>query len=317
MKRFVWIASTALLVGVAPLSAQDSTPPFTFGTFTISGAVILSPESIGNAGTVSGFYMDASGNYKGFLRSSSKVVTTFTDPGDTQPLTFTQGYQINDQGVVVGQFYNSSENTYSGFFYSTGTKTFTTYDVPGQPAGTITAVLGINTTGSSFCGYVTPPPYTTVSAFVNVSGQVTVYAVSGSTHTECMGMNDSDSVGYYNDSLGASHGYKRNSKGTITFVNYPGASTAAASLPCGGTGGGTVLAGISDRGDISGFYWDASNNEHGLSLSGGGSLQSFDYPGAFQTAAGGTNIYGTIAGYYLNSACTPTGFLAYRPAGGH
>ncbi len=38
----------------------------------------------------------------------------------------------------------------------------------------MTAITGINSTGSEFCGYVMPPPYTTASAFISVSGQVTV-----------------------------------------------------------------------------------------------------------------------------------------------
>jgi len=228
------------------------------------------------------------------------------------------GYQINAQNVVVGQFFDSTANLYSGFFYNTGTQTYTTYNVPGQPAGTITAVLGINGDSSQFCGYVSPPPYTTVSAFISVSGEVTVYSVNGSTQTECTGMNANGfTVGYYNDSSGVSHGYLRSLKGVITVVEYPGASTTVAPVPCGGMAAGTVLSGTSDREDSSGHYWDADHNEHGFSRTPGGIYQRIDYPGAFQTAGGGTNTHGTVVGYYLNSGCQPSAYIAYRPAGGH
>ena len=323
MKRIVWIVASAFLTSVFTMTlvAQDSTPPpksFTFGKFSVPGAVVLGVESINNTNSIAGYYMDAAGNYRGFVRSPSRVLTTFTDPGDTQPISFTQGYQINAEGVVTGQFFDSATNNYSGFFYNTGAQTYTTYDVTDQPTGTITAVLGINSTGSQFCGYVTPPPYTVVSAFVNVDGVVTIYAVNSSTHTVCRGINQNGfTVGYYNDASGVSHGYIRSVRGNVTVIDYPDASTTVASLPCGGTGGGTVLSGTSDRGDVSGYYLDASHNEHGFSRSGGGIFQPIDYPGAFQTAGGGTNDNGTVVGSYLDSTCTPSGFIAYRPAGGH
>jgi hypothetical protein len=322
MKRFAWIVRSGFLVGVLTMTAMAQNgaapKPFTYGKFSVPGAVILGVESITNAGSISGYYMDAAGNYRGFFRSSSRVLTKFSDPGDTQAITFTQGYQVNAEDVVSGQFFNSAANTYSGFFYNTATQTFTTYDVPDQPAGTITAVLGINSTGSQYCGYVIPPPYTVVSAFISVDGEVTIFSLNGSVHTECTGMNASGStVGYYNDDLGASHSFIRNPKGVFTAIDYPGASTAAATLPCGGMAGGTVLGGISDRGDVSGHYWDAANNEHGFTRSGGGIYQHIDYPGAFQTAGGGINTHGTVVGYYLDSSCAPSAYIAYRPAGGH
>ena len=157
-----------------------------------------------------------------------------------------------------------------------------------------------------------------MSAFLSVNGVVSIFSVNGSTLTECTGMNAKGfTVGFYNDAAGVSHGYLRSLEGAITVVDYPGASTTAAPLPCGGTAGGTVLSGTSDREDSSGHYWDAQHNEHGFSRTPGGIYNRIDYPGAFQTAGGGTNTHGTVVGYYLDSACNPTAYIAYRPAGGH
>ena len=313
MKRIMCIGVLALAA-----HAQESGVDFTFSTFSVPGAVVLGVESINDNSVIGGYYMDAAGNYKGFVRSAAKVLTTYADPADTRPLTFTESYQINDAGVAVCQFFNSAENADSGFFYNTGTQTYTTYDVPGQPEGTTTAVLGINSNGSQFCGYLSAPPYTTTSAFISVNGKVTVYSVNGSTLTECTGMNATGfTVGFYNDASGVSHGFMRSLKGAITVVDYPGASTTAAPLPCGGTAGGTVLSGTSDREDTSGYYWDTEHNEHGFARSPDASYSPINYPGAFQTGAGGTNTHGTVVGFYLDTACNPSAYIAYRPAGGH
>ncbi len=214
---------------------------------------------------------------------------------------------------MAGEFFDSAAGLYSGFFYDSATQAYTGYDVPGQPPGTATAVLGMGDTTAQFCGSVSAPPYTVVSAFISLNGQVTVYSVGGSFRTECTGMNKRGaSVGYYNDASGVSHGFERSTGGILTTIDFPGASKVAAALPCGGIGGGTVAAGISDRFDISGHFWDSSNNEHGFARTPGGFFQPIDFPGAFQTGGGGTNNQGTVVGHYRDSACAPSGYIARR-----
>ena len=131
MKRVVWIVASAVLTGVFTMTlvAQDRTPPpkpFTFRKFSVPGAVVLGVESINNTGSIAGYYMDAAGNYKAFIRSASRVLITFTDPGDIQRISFTQPYQINGEGVVTGQFSNSATNNHSGFFNNARAQTCTT-----------------------------------------------------------------------------------------------------------------------------------------------------------------------------------------------
>ncbi len=118
----------------------------------------------------------------------------------------------------------------------------------------------------------------------------------------------------YNDSSGVSHGYIRSQKGVITVVDYPGASTAARALPCGGIAGGTVLSGISDRQDTAGHYWDSSNNEHAFSRTPGGIYQRVDYPGAFRNRRRSHQYAWNRSRPYLDKTCTPSGYIAYRAA---
>jgi hypothetical protein len=70
---------------------------------------------INPAGTVTGFYVDASNVYHGFLRSRDGKIVTFDAPGagtgawqGTQPMT------INPEGAITG-YYTDADNVVHGF----------------------------------------------------------------------------------------------------------------------------------------------------------------------------------------------------------
>jgi hypothetical protein len=182
---------------------------FLYSSFGVPGAVTLTVQSTNNSGYVTGSFTDKAGVTRGFLRSPTGTLTTLLVP--RTPLSpFTQAFQVNSQGIVAGQFFDPAAGSYSGFFYDSGTQVYTTYNVPGQPQGTTTAILGIGGAVSQFCGYISQPPYSTVNAFVSQNGKVFIYTVDGASLTECTGMNKNGaSVGYYNDASGVSHGYLR------------------------------------------------------------------------------------------------------------
>jgi probable HAF family extracellular repeat protein len=84
----------------------------------------------------------------------------------------------------------------------------------------------------------------------------------------------------------------------------------------------TWASGINDRGDIIGYYNDASGNQHGFLLQGGigGASQQLDYPYSalphdlstltvLWTAATGLNDHGQIVGTYGTSDGNNHGFL--------
>jgi hypothetical protein len=310
---FVRTLSVALLSAFAVSQgvAQDDADArrIRYTTFPVPGAVALGVQSINNSDTIAGYYLDTAGNYKGFLRSSGGTLSTLIDPLDTATPGYTQAFGINNAGTVGGRFYDAAASTYSGFFYTNGI--YTTYDVPNQPQFTVTAVYGVNNV-NGFCGFIWPPPYTLISAFIGSGATASVFQVNGSTYNYCTGINDSGStVGVYKDGAGVYHGWLRNSNGAITVIDVPGASTVPATVPCISTMvAGTQVAGINRRGEITGHFWDSSNNEHGFIRSSSGTFTQVDVPGAYQTAGGGVNDKKTMVGHWADSSCAVGGYMA-------
>jgi len=290
--------------------AQDATGALRlrFTTFSVPGSLVLGVESINSAGTIVGYYSDSAGNSIGFQLPSGGAISTLVDPLDTATPGFTEANGINNAGTIVGQFYDAAATTYSGFFLTNGA--YTTYDVPNEPQFTTTALLGLNNR-NGFCGFVFPPPYTAADAFVSSNrGAMSIFAVNGSTTNECTAMNDSgSSVGIYEDSTGLIHGWMRDAAGAITVIDVPGASTTPAAVPClGGSLAGTVPNGINNRGEITGHFWDTSNNEHGFIRSPNGTFTQVDVPGAYQTAGGGVNENNAMVGHYTDTSCVSYGY---------
>jgi hypothetical protein len=310
--RRAFLATFILAAGISIATAQEASPDsFTFTTFTVPNAVTLSVESINDSGTASGYYSDAAGDVISFLRAYSGTQVTYQDPLDTVSPTFTEGGQINNNGVVVGEYLNTAAGTYEGYFYKTATKTFGSYQVPGQPQFTTTSLAGINTAGN-VCGYVFPPPYTAYSAFVESAGTVTMFSVEGSAATACLGLNDAGTaVGFYVDSAGVSHGWMRTSSGTVTTIDVPGAATTPGTAPCiQGPVAGSLVLGVNNSGYVSGHYWDSAYNEHGFIRTPAGKFVQINVPGAYQTGGGGLNDKLVMVGHYEDSSCNYSGFVA-------
>lgn len=290
--------------------AQDINKAAGFTTFTVPGATTLSVESVNDSGTISGYYSDASGDTISYLRTSTGTITPYTEPLDTTLPSFTEGGQINKSGAVAGEFFDTSISTYIGYIYKSASGSYVTYQVPGEPAATTTGLAGINNKGA-ICGFVDPPPYSLVSAFIESGGTATTFAVEGSATSQCTALNDSGtSVGLYYDSVGTLHGWMRTSTGTISTIDVPGASTVPATAPCiSGTVAGTVPLGINNAGYVSGHYWDTSNNEHGFLMTPAGKFYTLNVPGAYQTSGGGLNDKVVVVGHFSDSSCNTSGYI--------
>lgn len=104
--------------------------------------------------------------------------------------------------------------------------------------------------------------------------------------------NSGQIVGYYVDSAGASHGFLRASNGTITTIDVPGAaSTNSASNSNTGWIAGSYATSGTTVGEVVGNIVS-----HGFRLSPGGTLLTFDVPGASTTVALGVNSSGLVIG---------------------
>ena len=105
--------------------AQEPPNAFTYTTFSVPAAVSgLAVTSINDFGTISGSYVDLDGNTVSFIRTSGGTITPFSDPADTSSPTYTLAGQINDGGVIAGQFFDTAENAIIGFVYQSSTGTF-------------------------------------------------------------------------------------------------------------------------------------------------------------------------------------------------
>jgi hypothetical protein len=104
--------------------------------------------------------------------------------------------------------------------------------------------------------------------------------------------NRGDIAGAFTDSGGVQHGYVRHADGTLTQINYPGASS-------------TQAFGVNDWEMVIGIYTDAQNNAHAFLLRGGRYL-NVDLPGGPSTTTTPLSIndLGEIAGEYVTTPLT-------------
>lgn len=285
---------------------------FTFQTFSVPGALQGSAGTVGvnginDTGTVSGFLVTPSGAYEGFLRDSSGKFTFLNDPADTTVPSFTFANKSNIHGTVVGFFSNTAAGVYSGFLYNGAS--YTTYNLPDEPAGSSTLIYGINDFGDT-CGQVLPAGGVP-QAFVVVDGKPSTFIVSGSGFSFCEAINDQGvAVGGYVDSLGVYHGWIRQADGSVQTYNAPGASIRTGSVFCYGTNGGTVLTGINNVGAMAGLYVDTTYKLHGFTVSTDGGFQPVDVPGAASTSGGGINDRGVFVGHWSDKSCNNYGYIA-------
>src|SRR5215471_9334710 len=249
------------------------------------------PQKINDNGLIVGIVIDATGVSKGFLRARSGTFSAaFVEPNDTGGVT--NGRGINNAKVVVGEYLNGTDGTFHGYRLAKGT--FKEFDVTDA---TNTVPLGINNAGD-FCGNIVLSDGTS-PAFLSLSGTITAFNITDATATLAYSLNSSDqALGYYVDAAGVTHGYLRDSDGTLIFPIDPAGST------------GTVLFANNDANWVVGRYADAAGVTHGLFFRDRNNIMTFDFPGAAGfTSLNGINQNGFITGRYLDASGIAHGFV--------
>jgi hypothetical protein len=102
-----------------------------FTSFDPPGSTFTVPVSIGSAGVVAGYYIDANDVSHGFLRARDGAFTTFDAPGAGIGTNYNQGtlaLGINPAGVITG-FYVDANNVAHGYLRARD-GAFTTFDAP-------------------------------------------------------------------------------------------------------------------------------------------------------------------------------------------
>ena len=262
------------------------------------------PVAINQSGEIVGSYIDSSNALHGFVRSASGTITEFDAPG----LTDTGAGAINSSGQIVGSGNHDSRirGTVEGFLRSPS-GTISGFQ---PPNALLTFPAGINDRGEIAGTYLTGG--SVYHAFIVViSGGISSYtlfdepdASDAPGHgTFVTGINASgEAAGYYVDAtVGAIHGFTRDSKGNFTSFDAPGAGTIVDA--------GTVPTSINRSGEMTGYYTDNNYQAHGFIRDAAGNFTDFDPPGSTGTYATRINDGGEIVGYWEDSAALVSGFV--------
>jgi hypothetical protein len=240
----------------------DPRRPRTTRILNIDGSATAMAFGINSAGTVVG----SDGHGDAFSLSRRGVLKTFIPTGGMAATAF----GINDRGTIVGQY--STSTATPGFIQVHG-KSFVTINAPSGP-NTVNA-QGINDKGLVVGFYVgadgqdhgfmvnagsvkhgtltgTAIADPTIPAFAGEPGATFVFS-------QVLGINDKGiAVGYYGDSTGSQHGFLYDTKtGQYTFLDDPSeAFNNGVEV--------TQITGITNSGEITGFYSDANGVFHGF-----------------------------------------------------
>lgn len=245
------------------------------------------PQKINDQGNVAGFFIDSGGVTRGFVRARNGTFSSpIVEPNDTGNLTQVRG--INAADILCGYFFDTANH---GFFLAGAT--FTQFDVPDALS---TFLLALNDAGN-FVGDFDPPTGGRL-AFVSIDGNIVPFGIPGATMNSAFSINNSNEIsGDYLDSGSITHGFFRDSAGTLSFPIDPPGATA------------TFPFGINDKRIIVGRYTDGAGTDHGFVLKMPNSFVSFDYPGATSTSLNGINNQGLVCGRYDDGSGILHGFI--------
>ncbi len=228
----------------------------------INGSTTTMAFGTNSAGTVVG--TDGNGNAFVLFRGMLK---TFIPTGGTSATAF----GVNDQGTIVGQYVTA--NATPGFIKGMRGKGFTTINAPSGP--NVVNAQGINNKGLVVGFYVgtdgqdhgfmtsqrsakngtltgTAIADPTIPSVLGESGATFVFS-------QVLAINDHGiAVGYYGDSTTSQHGFIYDTRtGQYTFLDDP-------SEAFGNGVEVTQITGITNSGEITGFYSDANGVFHGF-----------------------------------------------------
>ncbi len=274
------------------------------------------PFANNDFGVIVGTWTDANVVPHGFIRNPDGTILSFDAPGAGLGAGLNQGtvaYNINDFGVIAGQFQDTNYVLHAFIRYPTGS--FTVFDAPGAgtSAGQGTLAVDINPEGDTAGFYIDSTGFG--HGFIRyANGNFATFEApdassSGFGTVPCLEtcLSPTGAVtGYYFDANLGLHGFVRGPKGTITEFDAPGAAT-------GVTLGGTIAASITPLGVITGYSTDSNYLSLSFIRTPNGRFITFQDPDAstdpdYGTSALAINPFGAVTGVYNDDVGVLHGF---------
>ncbi len=281
--------SLAVLASGANRIAPGS---YTFQQFPNPFGYAFGAQGINDFGTVVGYDGSLFG-LQGFRRSFDGDTVQLVYP-EVPPSPETAAWGVNNLGTVVGVYYDTNAQQYSGFFYKNGQ--FRTYNLPGLAPGSETAIHAINDLGD-FGGFFYEAGTNRTAAFLSERGRITTFSYPAASFIWVAAINNAgEAAGTFQDSQGY-HGFIRTAEGRLSAVDVPGGTQ-------------TQVQGLNQFGWISGYFYDSAGVAHGFVRSPAGRFVQIDVPGAFWTIVGPINDWGVVAGTVPDTAGNLAGFIA-------
>jgi hypothetical protein len=255
------------------------------------------------------------------VQSPAQKIITFDAPGANMAagsFDGTAAVGMNNLGAVTG-FYIDANSVYNGFFRSPEGG-FTTFQAPGANTtpGSFggTSPTSINDVGM-ITGNYSDAQGLTHGFLRDKEGKFTTFDVKGAGGFGSfpIAINlEGDIVGYYTDSNLEFYAFLRDRNGKFTTFAGPNVCVTGVSAGCYGN----EATNINLLKTSVGNYMDVNLSGHGLIRSPGGTLTTYDVPGAGTGTYQGTgcpgcfagfNVWGAIAATYTDSNSVAHGYL--------
>jgi len=201
---------------------------------------------------------------------------------------------INDARLASG-FYQDASYNYHGFVWQAGA--FQTVDYPGA----LYTVLGPTNNLGVVMGYYGD----------GTAEHAVMYSVLGGTWTvipDIPGYPENEGYGINRAGVAVGNAYSADFSTNVAWVWYPSKSAYSPFSDPDAAQYGTYPSAINDKGQVAGYFYDASAVTH-VFLKQGGTYTTIDAPGATYIYAYGINNSGTIVGEWGDAAGAAQGFI--------
>jgi len=280
-------------------------------TFDPPGSTDTHPYAIDSFGRITGFYVDTSNHFHGFVRSPFGAISSFDAPGvaasSSVPI-FPEA--INDFGQIAGSIvYPLGNNVFHARgFVRAPNGTLTEFDATTDAVETRPQAINAQ-------GWVAGVYFDASNArrgFVrSPHGTITVFGELGITAGVLQIRPNHEVIGYYLQPGGVVfHGFVRAQSGAFSTFDEPEVSLDTYGIYYK-LYSGTLPTAASSTGYIAGYYGAAGNVIRGFMRTPDGVFSTLDIPGVWTTPSA-VNAQGTVAGTYYDATLSRHGFVLHR-----